>query len=79
MIDILNTLRARNLYNELLKFMVDLLMQHNVNLHVIHISGEHNIVVDLPCGQLSQASAYCPILSITQFQPPTQLVEAVSP
>ena len=67
------------LYNEILKFTVDLLIQFNVDLCVLHISGEHNTIANcLSCGLLPQAQALRPALSILCYQPPNPLVEAVS-
>ena len=79
-IDTFNTLRAHGLYNEILKFAVDLLMQFDIDLRVLHITGEANSVADcLLRGLLTQAQTLWPALSVFPYQPPKALVEAVSP
>ena len=75
-----NTLCAHDIYNEILKFTVDLLMLHDINLRVVHIPGEANIVADyLSRGQIALAQATRPVLQLFSFQPPAELVEAVTP
>jgi hypothetical protein len=70
-IDIFSSLCAKPCYNTILKPTVSLLLQHHLDLHVIHIPGEDNVIADsLSCFQNSQALAACPGLSISPFQPP---------
>lgn len=78
-VDLFNTLRVHHIYNEVLKFAVDKLMAHEVNLRVVHISGQHNILADsLSRGQLNEARGIRPLLQTQTFQPPMTLVEAVT-
>ena len=77
--DVFNTLRARHIYNEILKFAVDILMQHDIDLRVIHVAGEHNQLADfLSRRQLQDAQRIRPFLQLPPYQPPHELVEAVS-
>ena len=74
-----NTLKARDLYNEVLKFAVDLLLQFGVNLRVLHISREFSTITNcLSHGQLTQAQSIWPALFILSYQPLDTLVEAVT-
>ena len=58
-------------YNELLKFMVSLLIKFNNSLRVVHIPGEDNGIADA-LSRFDNARAFtaCPSLSISTFQPP---------
>jgi hypothetical protein len=70
-VDIFSSLHTKPCYNTILKPTVSLLLQHHLDLHVIHILSEDNIVADaLSRFQNSQALAACPGLSISPFQPP---------
>jgi hypothetical protein len=70
-VDIFSSLHTKPCYNTILKPTVSLLLQHHLDLRVIHIPGEDNIIVDsLSCFRNSQALATCPGLSISPFQPP---------
>ena len=54
-------------------------MQHNIDLRVIHIAGEHNQLANfLSCRQLQDAQRIRPFLQLSPYQPPNELVEAVS-
>ena len=77
-VDLFNTLRARHVYNEILKFVVEELMNCDVDMRVVHISGQHNQVADfLSRGQLHDAQRLRPLLQTQSYQPPAMLVEAV--
>lgn len=79
-VDMFNTLRGRGLYNELLKFAVDILMAHNLDLRVLHIEGTANVVADLLLhNRMDEARVVNPQLAIHYYQPPPQLVAAVAP
>jgi hypothetical protein len=70
-VNIFCSLRTKPCYNTILNPTVSLLLQHHLDLCVIHIPGEDNINADsLSCFQNSQALAVCPGLSISPFQPP---------
>jgi hypothetical protein len=70
-VDIFHSLRAKPSYNVILKPTVSLLIQHNINLRVIHVPGTDNIIADaLSRFQNSRALDVCPGLTISAFQPP---------
>lgn len=76
-VDIFQTLRAHRLYNELLKFAVDLLMTHEVDLRVVRIPGEKNGVADaLSRFKFDEARKMHNTLSIAPFQPPVIITGA---
>ena len=76
--DLFNTLRARQAYNELLKFVVDELMAFEVDLRVVHVPGQYNQLEDfLSRGQINEAQRLRPLLQPQPYQPPAALVEAV--
>ena len=55
-IDLFNTLRARHVYNKILKFVVEALMLHKVDMRVEHVSGQHSQIANtLSLGQLHKA------------------------
>ena len=55
-VDLFNTLCVKRAYNELLKFVVDDLMTFEVDLRVLHVSGQYNQLADfLSRGQISKA------------------------
>ncbi|KAF9011034.1 hypothetical protein BDQ17DRAFT_1233545 [Cyathus striatus] len=57
--------------NCMLKFSVDLLIQENIQLCVLHIAGEDNHVADaLSHCQFNCAWKYNPSIFIDSFQPP---------
>ena len=45
-IDIFHSLHAKPSYNVILKPMVSLLLQHNINLCVIHVPRANNVIAD---------------------------------
>ncbi|KAJ7509525.1 hypothetical protein B0H11DRAFT_2216437 [Mycena galericulata] len=68
---IFNTLAAKPAYNVLLKRAVDLLIQHKIDLRVLHIAGSDNTVADaLSRENFITAYATDPGLDIHIFQPP---------
>jgi hypothetical protein len=70
-IDIFHSLRAKPSYNVILKPMVSLLLQHNIDLCVIHVPRADNIIADaLSRFQNSQALDACPGLTISALHPP---------
>ena len=74
------SLWARGVYNKLIKFTVDLLMQFMVDLWVVHIAGVKNIIADaLSQTRLDIAKQLCLSLIIQKFQPPALFAEAVCP
>ena len=54
-VEIFNMMKAYNKYNILLQFVVDLLIQHDLDLRVYHIPGECNTIADaLSCHLFDQ-------------------------
>ena len=71
MVDIFHSLHSLPPYNDLLKFTVSLLIKYNISLWVVHMSGMDNEVTDtLSWFNNACASAACPGLSVSLFQPP---------
>jgi hypothetical protein len=70
-VNMFNTLRAKPMYNTILKSSVDILILSNISLHVVYIPGEENVVADaLSRYDNMRASAACPGLQIATFEPP---------
>jgi hypothetical protein len=70
-VDIFHSLRSLPPYNDLLKFTVSLLIKFNISLRVVHVPGLDNSIADaLSRFNNARASATCPELSISLFQPP---------
>ncbi|TDL26836.1 hypothetical protein BD410DRAFT_704500, partial [Rickenella mellea] len=73
-VDIFNSYRASKIYNSLLKFAVDILIQHKVDLRVIHIPGEDNPIADaLSRGMLDVLRETLPTSNILHYKPPSNL------
>jgi len=69
-VNIFNTLRCLPEYNHLLKSAVDILVNGDHNLRVLHIPGAENDVADaLSHSQFSQALQLQPNLRISSFDP----------
>ena len=78
-VDIFHSLKACSLYNELLKIAVDLLMSHDLDLHVLHLAGVSNMVADaLSCHCLDVVSELRPSLAVLPHQPPAAIAEAAN-
>ncbi|KAJ7116635.1 hypothetical protein C8R44DRAFT_627562 [Mycena epipterygia] len=70
-VQILSSLSAEPAYNVLLKAAVDLLIEHDVDLWVLHIRGEDNTVADaISRSNFSLVHSLVPELGLTPFQPP---------
>ena len=70
-VDIFRSLRCLPPYNHLLKSAVDVLINRDYSLRVLHIPGEQNIVADaLSRVQFSVALQNEPLLSLYHFHPP---------
>ena len=70
-VDIFHSLRSLPPYNELLKFVISLLVKHNISLRVSHIPGTENRIADaLSRFENAKAITMCPDLTISPFQPP---------
>ncbi len=78
-IDIFNMLKVMPLYNPILKSTVDMLIEYDIDLHVVHIPGVRNVVADaLLRSKLDKAAQLCPGLDIERFQPPSDIVMGVA-
>jgi hypothetical protein len=65
-----NSLRALPEYNSILKAAVDILLQNNFQLRVLHIAGERNSVADaLSRADFMKALHLHPGLTIKSFEP----------
>lgn len=70
-VDIFRSLRALPAYNHLLRDAVDIIVQHDYSLRVLHVSGDDNIVADaLSRVQFSVALQHEPLLRLYSFNPP---------
>jgi hypothetical protein len=70
-VQIFNSLKCLPKFNIILKASVDILLETDINLRVLHIPGTENIVADaLSRFQFHTAIQVIPDLQITSFQPP---------
>ncbi|THH06050.1 hypothetical protein EW146_g9736 [Bondarzewia mesenterica] len=69
-VDFFDTLRAKPLFNAMLRFTVDILVRAHIDLRVLHISGEHNSVADaLSRNDSERALRLVPTISPSSRQP----------
>jgi hypothetical protein len=70
-VDVFRTLRCLPPYNQLLKLAVDVLIQNDYSLRVLHVPGHQNVVADaLSRVQFSVALQSEPELRFLEFNPP---------
>jgi hypothetical protein len=70
-VDIFRSLRCLPPYNHLLKQAVDVIIQNDFSLRVLHIPGKANVVADvLSCVRFSVALQAEPYLKMSTFHPP---------
>ncbi|KAA1471911.1 hypothetical protein DENSPDRAFT_859206 [Dentipellis sp. KUC8613] len=70
-VDLFNSLHAQLQYNTLLKSAVDILLQSDIDLRILHIPGEANGVADaLSRWDAEHALRLVPDLQIAPFEPP---------
>ena len=70
-VNIYDSLSALPGYNDLLWASVDLLLEHNIDLWVLHIPGKDNVIADLISRKkFGEAICLAPSLQISHFQPP---------
>ena len=70
-VDIFRSLRCLPPYNHLLKYAIDILINNDFSLRVLHIPGEQNVVADaLSRVQFSVAFQKEPLLKLFTFHPP---------
>ncbi|THH15423.1 hypothetical protein EW146_g5062 [Bondarzewia mesenterica] len=76
-VQIFDSLSARGPYNKILLFAIQILIQHSIDLRVLHIAGQDNVVADaLSRGLISTALQYAPDLRISPFSPPRNALGA---
>ena len=77
-VDVFRSLRCLPAYNHLLKSAVDVLINRDYSLRVLHVPGEQNVVADaLSRVQFSVALEHEPLLSLFNFHPPGMVGSAV--
>ncbi|KIM85936.1 hypothetical protein PILCRDRAFT_24125, partial [Piloderma croceum F 1598] len=70
-VDIWHSLKAHAPYNKLLIFMIDKLIQSDIEAHVFYVPGEANVIADaLSHFNNKLALKLAPDLRILSFQPP---------
>jgi hypothetical protein len=70
-VNIFNSLHCQPAYNRLLRFVVDILVQGDHDLRVLHVPGEENEVADAISRQaFGKAIDLVPGLQLLDFQPP---------
>jgi hypothetical protein len=70
-VQIFNSLKCLDKFNIILKACVDILLETDIDLRVLHVPGTENIVADaLSRFQFQTALNIVPDLKITSFQPP---------
>lgn len=70
-VDIFNSLRAKPVFNEILKSAIDMCLEYNFNLRVLHIPGVDNRIADaLSRDEDNMAISLALGLLISYFQPP---------
>jgi hypothetical protein len=76
-VDIFNSLHCRPEYNSILRFVVDLLVEGDHDLRVLHVPGEKNEVADAISRQdFGKAIRLVPSLQLLDFQPPRSALGA---
>lgn len=79
-VNIFSSLGCRPEYNELLKFSIDLFIEHNIQFKVIHIPGELNQVADaLSRNQFHVAKSLSNGIILSSFSPPPLPFKVYSP
>ena len=77
-VQIFNSLACLPAYNHLLHRSMDILLALNIDLHVLHVSGENNETADaLSCCQFASALNLTSKLRIFPFKPPQWTLGAV--
>ncbi|KIJ36428.1 hypothetical protein M422DRAFT_179448, partial [Sphaerobolus stellatus SS14] len=70
-VEMFHSLRAGEGYNELLLFVVELLLSKRISLHMCHVAGINNPMVDaISRGLFDVACQLVPFIHIGLFQPP---------
>ncbi|PBK96563.1 hypothetical protein ARMGADRAFT_924214, partial [Armillaria gallica] len=75
--DIFNSLRASLNYNLILKSAVDVMILHSIDLHILHIPGfENNIIDTLSHSQFNRVLGLVPHLIILLSKPSRTMLGA---
>jgi Reverse transcriptase-like len=78
-VDMMNSMKAKAPYNALLKFAVDILIEHDIDLRVYHIPGELNTVADtLSRHNLTVLCASHPSITVFPYAPPPHLEKVLA-
>ena len=76
-VDIWNSLKAPQGYNDLLRTAIDSMLLNHLDVRVIHVQGRENLVADaLSWGNKSYTQYLVPNLTIHPFKPPCDLLGA---
>ena len=76
-VDIWNSLKAPQGYNDLLRAAIDSMLLNHLDVRVLHVQGRENLVADaLSRGNNSYALYLVPNLTIHPFKPPRDLLGA---
>jgi Reverse transcriptase-like len=76
MVDILNSLWCQPEFNPLLRHWVDIMINKNFQVQVLHVPAEQNTVADaISCREFDKACKLVPSLQISTFQPPQLYVD----
>ncbi|KIJ32236.1 hypothetical protein M422DRAFT_184860, partial [Sphaerobolus stellatus SS14] len=74
-VEMFHSLRAKEGYNDLLLFVVELLMDRRISLRVCHVAGSNNPVADsLSCGLFDLTRQLVPYIHIGVFEPPRNVL-----
>lgn len=78
LVDIWQSLKASEDYNNLLRMAIDSMLENNLDVRVLHVPGSENLVADaLSRGNNAYVQCLVPNLRIYPFQPPLELLGAV--
>jgi Reverse transcriptase-like len=70
-VNIFNTLQCQPEFNPLLRHCIDIMINKDFHIQVLHVPGEQNAVADaISRGEFDRAHYLVPALRITTFQPP---------
>ena len=77
MVQIFNSLACLPNYNHILCQAVNVILSHDLNLHVLYVPWEQNVVANtVSCCLFSSALDIMPQLKISPFEPPRWMLGA---
>ena len=77
--DIFSSLRAIAPYNQLLISAMNVILDHEIDFHILHVQGINNPITDaLLCFKNDLAISLCPGLIIQTFEPPQDVLGVAS-